>query len=262
MNFWKPSLSFPFSALLGGSGFHTAPSNGLAVNPELPFSPFLLNLFHLHSLPTQCAWAAGESWRCVLPVPLNIHRRELPQTGHLCGRLQMPPLELRKRMLVASQVATAKRRETAAQAQPAPVAHTEEIFLNYLWSILVGTVSERSSQVHILSSNTMAEEDSLVLVWKQTGYGCDSFVFCEFPLGAASAGACVEVGRVGICSSRISCGDCWGGQCVQGAPSHSRFIPPHVQVCLLCSQSPLDGRFPCGSMPMAECCGCSHPSEH
>lgn len=38
-----------------------------------------------------------------------------------------------------------RERNTAAQAQPAPVAHTEEIFLNYLWSILVGTASERSS---------------------------------------------------------------------------------------------------------------------
>lgn len=47
-----------------------------------------------------------------------------------------------------------EERNTAAQAQPAPLAHTEEIFLNYLWSILVGTASERGSQVHILSSNT------------------------------------------------------------------------------------------------------------
>lgn len=85
MNFWKPSLSFPFSALLGGSGFHTAPSNGLSVNPELPFSPILLNLFHLHPLPAQCAWAAGEGWGRVLPVPLNKRRRELPQMWAVPG---------------------------------------------------------------------------------------------------------------------------------------------------------------------------------
>lgn len=85
MNFWKLSLSFPFSALLGGSGFPTAPSNGFSVIPELPFSPIRLNLFHLHSLPTQCAWAAGEGWGCVLPGPLNKRRRELPQMWAVAG---------------------------------------------------------------------------------------------------------------------------------------------------------------------------------
>lgn len=52
-------------------------------------------------------------------------------------------------------------------------------------------------------------------------------------------------------SSRISCGDCWTGQWVCREHLHTAcsFLPRY-QVCLLCSQSPLDGPFPCGSMPV------------
>lgn len=154
MNFWKPSLSFPFSALLGGSGFPTAPSNGLSVNPELPFSPIRLNLFHLHSLPTQCAWAAGEGWgrgavSCLShwtnaggsSSDVSCHR-------HLCGRLQMPPLELRKCMLVASQVATAEREKHSSSGTACSCCtHWGDIFklpLEYFgwhckWKELIGS---------------------------------------------------------------------------------------------------------------------------
>lgn len=90
------------------------------------------------------------------------------------------------------------------------------------------------------------------------GYGCDSFVFCEFPLGAVSVGACVEAGRVGRASSsrRISCGDCWDGQWVcREHPHRAGSFLPRYHVCLLCSQSPLQGPFPWG--PSHKGCVCA-----
>lgn len=88
----------------------------------------------------------------------------------------------------------------------------------------------------------MAEEDSLILAWRQTGYGRDSFVFWELPLGVVHVGACVEAGSVGRarCSSRISCGIAGMGSGRAGSTFTQQV---HFQVCLLCSQSPLDGPF-------------------
>lgn len=102
--------------------------------------------------------AAGGGWGCVLSVPLNKAQEgaasDVRCLGHLCGRLQMPPLELRKCMPAhISGGHCREERNTAAQTQPTPIRYIEKLFLNYLQSILVGTASESSSQVHILYSN-------------------------------------------------------------------------------------------------------------
>lgn len=81
----------------------------------------------------------------------------------------MPPLELRKCMLVCIPGGHCREeRNTAAQTQPTPVKYIEKIFLNYLWSILVGTTSESSSQVYILSSNMDGRRGLFNLVWRYT----------------------------------------------------------------------------------------------
>lgn len=92
----------------------------------------------------------------------------------------------------------------------------------------------------------MAEEDSLILAWKQTGYGCGSFVFCEFPLGAVSVGACVEAERLGR-AKLIQQDQLWGlldwAVGVQGAPSHSMFISPQIPSVLALFPVPFGWTF-------------------
>lgn len=91
----------------------------------------------------------------------------------------------------------------------------------------------------------MAEEDSLILAWKQTGYGCDSFVFC------VSLGCCecwsLCGGRKGGKSQLLQQDQLWGLLCwavgVQGAPSHSRFISPQIQSVLAVFSGPFGWTF-------------------
>ena len=99
----------------------------------------------------------------------------------------MPPLELEKCVLVHIPGGRCREeRNTAAQIQPTPLRYIEKIFFNYLWSILVGTASKSSSQVHILSSNMDGRRGLSYFGVEAHEAMDDSFVFPEFPLGVAS----------------------------------------------------------------------------
>lgn len=186
-------------------------------------------------------WAAGGGWGCVLPVPLNKAQEgaasDVRCPGH-CGRLQMPPLELRKCMLVRIPGGHCREeRNTAAQRQPTPVRYIEKIILNYLWSILVGTASESSSQVCILSSNMDGRRGLSYFGVEAHKSKGDSFVYPEFPLGIVS-GWGLHGGRQGGKSPLLQQVQWQGLLGVDsryatraesaGTASHSRFIFPQT----------------------------------
>lgn len=217
-------------------------------NSELPFSPM-------------CACSCSTDWGCVLCVSLDKAQEgaasDMRRPGHLCGRLPVPPLELRKCMLVPIPGGHCRaERNTAAPTQPTPDRCIEKIFLNYLWRILLGTASKSSSWVHILSSVKDGRRGLFHSGGEAHKGADDSSVFVSSPWVVQEAGACVEAGRVerALHSSKFHCSDCSGGSRVwypcRRWPEHftqSAHFPPDPKR-LLWPQSPLDRPFCCGYM--------------
>lgn len=143
---WRHALLSHFVVFFCGYEF-------LETKPEFPIfcSPWGLRISH-----SSKQWPFCQSWAAIFSHPVGFVSLPLPahtvclgsrrglgmcpacpieqmQEGaaseascprHLCGRLQMPPLELRKCMLVASQVATAERRETQQLRHSLLLLHT------------------------------------------------------------------------------------------------------------------------------------------